>query len=302
MTCKNDEKRLGIDIGGHTLTIAEVIASPRPQIINKKTISTPSPRTPKTLIDALVSLVREYVADGEKCCVGIAVPGALDKTKRFCNLTNFGNVKCNLSELLTTELLKYNITAKVKAENDANAVAVGEKVAGEANNLEDFVCVTLGTGVGGGIFSNNKLLTGAHGLAGELGHIFLEDKARVCPCGGKGHLEAFVGAYVVEKEATNLGVAYNFKELWEKRNTVEEAQKIISQFLDRIASAFATYIAILDPEVIFLYGGISKSDGIIPEITKRLTPLLSTAEKQNCKIIVSGLGEDAALYGVALEQ
>ena len=292
-------KKLGIDIGGHTLTIAEVVELPKPCIINKKTISTPSPRTPETLISSLSLLVQEYVQGGEECFVGIAVPGALDKSKQFCNLTNFGNVRCNLSELLATELAKHNITAKVKAENDANAVAIGEKVAGQAKDLQDFICVTLGTGVGGGIFSNNHLVSGAHGLAGELGHIFLNDNKMSCPCGGKGHLEAFVGAYVVENEA-KLNITDNFRDLWAMRNTSDDANSIISLFLERIASAFATYIAILDPEVIFLYGGISKSEGIVQEIMKKLTPLLSTAEKPHCKIQLSTLGEDAAIYGVAL--
>lgn len=293
-------KKIGIDIGGHTLTIAEVSDFPEPHIVDKKTVNTVSPRTPETLINSLSLLVREYVNDGEKCCIGLAVPGALDKQKKFCYLTNFGNVKCNLSELLALELANYNIIATVKAENDANAVAIGEKIAGQAKKLEDFICVTLGTGVGGGIFSNNHLVTGAHGLAGELGHIFLDDKVKDCPCGGKGHLEAFVGAYTIENETKALGIADNFKELWKKRMRCEKAYEITSVFLDRIASAFATYIAILDPEVIFLYGGISKSEGIIQEIYDRLTPLLSAEEKEKCKILLSTLEENAAIFGVAL--
>lgn len=293
-------KKFGIDIGGHTLTIAEVVEFPAPHIVNKKTIATPSPRTPETLVDSLSLLVQEYVHDYEDCSVGIAVPGALDKSKKYCYLTNFGNIRCNLQELLTVELAKHNILANVKAENDANAVAIGEKVAGQAKDLQDFICVTLGTGIGGGIFSNNHLITGAHGLAGELGHIFLENEKESCACGGKGHLEAFVGAYTVENEAKNAGVADSFKELWAKRNTSENARHITTKFINRLASAFATYIAILDPEAIFLYGGISKSVGIVQEITSELKPLLSTAQKMHCKIIVSKLEENAAIYGVAL--
>ena len=293
-------KNLGIDIGGHTLTIAEVVDPQKPKILNKKTIVTPSPRNPETLTKALATLVAEYVEQGQTCNVGLAIPGALDKAKEFCYLTNFGNTWCNLPKLLKEELRRQNIIATVKAENDANAVALGEKFAGQAKDMEDFVCVTLGTGIGGGVFVNNRLLTGSHGLAGELGHMFLEDKNRTCPCGGKGHLEAFVGAYVVESEAKNKGLPDNFKELWQMRQTSQEAGKIVSTFLDRIAFAFCTFITILDPQAIFLYGGVSKSQGIIEEIKSRLLPILPTNEKDFVDIRLSDLGEDAAIFGVAL--
>ncbi|MFR5880887.1 MAG: ROK family protein [Cloacibacillus evryensis] len=142
---------------------------------------------------ALEELILPWTAPGVECSVGIGIPGFVDKERRrILRLTNFSG--CDgvyLGETISADLRELGVKAVIRLENDANCAALGEGAAGAARGMSDYVVLTLGTGIGAGIVTNGRLLSGAHGMAAECGHMAVSGDPALsgCGCGGRGHLE-----------------------------------------------------------------------------------------------------------------
>lgn len=144
-------------------------------------------------------------------------------------------------------------------ENDANVAAMGEKMWGQGQELEDFIVITLGTGIGTGVYTHNKLITGKHGLAGEGGHIIIEENGRACGCGGHGHLEVYgsvTGIKTTTKEVTDEELTFH-----EISDRYHQGDVKIKEVFDRTAKYLGLGLSqmgsLLCPQAFIIAGGVA---------------------------------------------
>ena len=295
--------QMGVDLGGHTL-IAAVIETDAfdgtfPHIVQKIEVPTPEGRSFEAVTDEIVRLLTE-LSEGCSLSAGIAVPGMLDRSRlQLLRLPNFPNWDgAPLLEVLAEKLMDKGIIPDLKMENDANCYTIGEGLAGVARNCRDYVLFTLGTGIGGGVVVDGRLLTGFHGMAAELGHLALFSSPS-CGCGGRGHLESIASADALEKEALKVGFPVDFKQLWLCREE-KAIRDILAAGMDAMGRAIASVVHVLDPQMVVLGGGMSRAEGLKEQIEERTIPYLASPFKETFSIAQSVLGNEAALFGAAL--
>jgi glucokinase len=296
--------RIGIDLGGHTL-IAALVSEPGPgvlpEIARLQSEDTPPGRGVREVLDAMAEEIARLSGGVDISSVGVAVPGMLDKERRLAlRLPNFPRDwdGLDIPEELGAMLVERKIHAGgIRMENDANCYALGEGLAGEAVGVSDFVTFTLGTGIGCGIVSGGRLITGAHGMAGEGGHMVVSGD-EPCGCGGVGHSETIAAADGTTARALAKGLPGDFRELWAMRGR-RDADEVIGATLDAMARTIASACHLMDPAMVIIGGGMSRADGIAGALRERTIPYLSTPFKDVIDVRVSRLGNEAALYGAA---
>ncbi len=232
-----------------------------------------------------------------KCVSAVAIgcPGPVDAAKGIVsnppNLPGWENVPIGS---ILHEVWKLPIFV----ENDANAAALGEYWFGAGRGSKSMVCITLGTGVGGGIVIDGKIFHGSTGVAGEIGHITIEPDGRRCPCGNTGCLERYVGRQAIERLSGKKG---SLKELGRlARSNNESACGIIKEIGWKIGIVTADIANFLNPEMIIIGGGIAGLgkplfDAVRSETKKRAFP----DAVRKLKILRAKLGENAGLIGLA---
>jgi glucokinase len=161
----------------------------------------------------------------------------------------------------------------------------------------DYVVFTMGTGIGCGIFAGGRLLTGAHGMAGECGHAVVGG-LDPCGCGGVGHAETMAAADGTLKRARAEDLEGSFKDLWAMRGDAR-VNRVLSVTIDGMARVVATVCHIIDPEAIILGGGMSRAPGIEEAIREASMRYLARPYRNNLDLRISTIGSDAALYGAA---
>jgi glucokinase len=298
--------KIGIDLGGHTLIAALVsdgTAGSPPAIERIITENTPEGRSVGAIMGVIADEVGRLSAGRRVSMVGVAIPGMLDKDRVHSRrLPNFPlewddlDVPAALAAALAAKNAD-NKDIEIKIENDANCYALGEGSAGEAIGISDYVIFTMGTGIGCGIVTGGRLLTGSHGMAGEGGHLVVHGNVP-CGCGGMGHNETLAAADGTSARAAARGLPADFGELWRLRGNAD-ADEVIETTLDAMARTIASVCHLLDPRVVIIGGGMSRADGIVPAIHERTTPYLSRPFKTTFDLRRSLLGNDAALYGAA---
>jgi glucokinase len=266
---------VGVDIGGTNTAVA--FMNFNDEILVERSFKTESRKSAENFFDRLSGLIKEeyskisnsYLLSG----IGLAAPSVnlIEGTIESPANLNWGNV--NL-----IEILKKHFDFPVSVLNDANAAAIGEYKYGAARGKKNFIVLTLGTGLGSGIFIDGHLLQGENGLAGELGHNIVESNGRECSCGRKGCLETYVSATGLKRsvfhflsnsnEQSELR-NFNFNELTSKKiSELALAQDPIAlkvfnftgEILGRALSNAVTYY---NPEAIILFGGLADSDGLL---------------------------------------
>jgi len=293
---------VGVDLGGHTISAALVETEGKNvRILYRADRDTPEGRDIYEVVECIADMTAEVSRDREITSAGVGIPGFLDASRRIITkLTNFSGLE-NIAflEYLSHALEKRGLSPLLAMENDANCFAVGEAFCGAAAGCRDFIVLTLGTGIGSGIFVNGSLVTGAHGMAGEAGHISISEHREIrCGCGSTGHLETLASADYIEQKAAKEGLPGDFRSLWHMRND-KRADDIVSNALETMARGIASLIVVLDPEKIILSGGMSKAEGIAEELGSRTLPWLPLPMRKHLSIELSLLGADAGLYGAA---
>ena len=247
--------RIGVDLGG---TKIEAIALDRDREVFRKRM--PSPRGDyRATIEAVASLVEE-AGEGS---VGVGIPGALSRTT--------GLVKNANSTWLNGRPLKQDLEQalgrEVKLENDANCFALSEAADGAGKGARVVFGVILGTGVGGGIVMDGRLVTGANAIAGEWGHnpLPLPTPADLplppCYCGRAGCIETYLSGPALAREHHKLAGA-----LLSPEQIVPQHAESMDLYAERLARALASVINVLDPDVIVLGGGLSNADRLYQDV------------------------------------
>lgn len=300
-----DNINIGIDLGGHKISAGVVdFSGETAQLLERATLPTPAGRKLDDVVGVFCGLISLWVAAGGSCNIGIGVPAFVDRDRRHAaRMTNFpGCDGAALGDMLGTALKECGISAKIHLENDANCAALGEGAAGVAVGMKDFVVLTLGTGIGTGIVANGALLRGAHGMAGESGHMALSMDPLLCRCGcgGQGHLEELTSAEWVERRAKEYGLPGDFRVLWGMRGENRKVDAIINTMLETLARGVASLAATLDPEALILSGGMSRAEGLEDEIRERTQKYLSDPLRPVFVLKTSELGDAAAIIGAAM--
>jgi len=247
--------RLGVDVGGTKIAVVALDAGGAERL--RRRIEYPSREYASALaVLAGEILVAEKEA-GERCSVGIGMPGLIDPDSGF--VENAYNTPYNKAPLKKD--LERKLQKEIRFANDANCFALSEAVDGAARGARVVFGAILGTGVGGGIVVDQRMLAGRHGIAGEWGHTPLPWMTREeypgprCNCGRLGCIEQFLSGPAKNRERDAIG---------------EEAA--MARYEDRLARAFSLVINVLDPDVIVVGGGLSKHERLyanVPPLLKK---------------------------------
>ncbi len=312
--------RIGIDLGGTNIA-AGVVDDKTNEIIGRANVKTNLPRPAEGIADSIAEVARMAAVDAgvefsEIASIGIGTPGAVNAEGVVEFSSNLGFNDTPL------KMMVFDRTGKnVFIENDANCAAIGEQLAGCGDGVANFIAVTLGTGVGGGIVIDNRLLTGVNGAAGEIGHIVIEQNGVACPCGRQGCFEQYASATALirqAKDALTVDREHESK-MWDIiGGDIENvdgkvvfdaahmgdkiALDVIDKYLEYLACGVANLINIFQPEILCVGGGISKQGDYIinPLIEKVERERYTKHSKQQTKICAATLGNDAGIIGAAL--
>lgn len=301
----------GVDIGGTTVKLGLFDGGGR--LLDKWEIPTALDNGGEKILPDVAESIREKMAqknlaEADLAGIGVGVPGAVDEDGMLVG----GAVNLGWKSFHIPQALGAYITVPVKAANDANAAAFGEMWKGGGKGRHSMVAVTLGTGVGGGIILNGKILTGATGAAGEIGHIHIEDKeTEVCGCGNRGCLEQYASATGIVRLARRRLAQDDQPSLLRQgelsAKTVFDAVKagdrtaveIAERFGDYLGKGLAAVACVVNPQAFVIGGGVSKAgeilfDFIVPKFQKYAFVTCKEAQ-----FALAALGNDAGIYGAA---
>ena len=301
--------KFGVDIGGTTVKIGAF--SVNGELLDKWEIPTIKENEGLRIFDDVSASIIEYLSKkglGADACegIGIGVPGAVDPNGNLVG----GAVNLGLKPLNIPAKMNEKFGCKVVAGNDANVAALGEAVAGGAKGKKNVVMVTLGTGVGGGIICGGRLLVGATGGAGELGHVHVEDnETEKCNCGLKGCLEFYTSATGITRLANRRLAKDSAPSVLRgaeiSAKTVFDAVKEKDAVACEIAEQFGRYLAkglgiaacMVNPEVFVIGGGVSKAGDILLDYVRPYFKEYAFPACSNAEFAIATLGNDAGIYG-----
>jgi glucokinase len=274
------------DIGGHTLTVG---TAENGAVLRKRTVATPPERTPHAVCAAARAILDGLGVPAETP-LALGVPGFVIDGERVSGCPNLSGW-----EGVTAGELGDLCGHAVTLANDCDLFALGEMSAGAAKDLDDFVFITLGTGVGGSVIVNRRLVRGAHGRTGEIGHFALLDD-RGCGCGGRGHLESFFSANAFERAAKKFHMEPDMPALWERRENAWLARPF-AEGTRALACVLTSLTCLLDPQAIVIGGGLSHLDGLCDDLRDYMFPLLPRAYRPGPELRLAQLETDAPLLG-----
>lgn len=300
----------GVDIGGTTVKIG--LFRTEGELLDKWEIPSRTENEGEAILpDIAQSVLRKIGEDAYKeetfIGIGVGVPAPVTEDGIVNGSANLGwKYKEVKQELETLTGLS------VKVGNDANVAALGEMWQGGGSGEQNMVMVTLGTGVGGGVIVNGKVVTGAHGAGGEIGHICVNySETQTCGCGNRGCMEQYASATgIVRLAKEKLEASKEPSVLREKEITAKEvfdavkagdklAQEVAVQFGEYLGSGIANLAAVADPAVIVIGGGVSKAgEVLIPYIQKPYREHAFFANKE-VEFVLATLGNDAGMCGAA---
>ena len=201
------------------------------------------------------------------------------------------------------KMFREELNIPVTITNDANAAALGEKMYGVAKDMDNFIMITLGTGVGSGIVINGQLVYGHDGFAGELGHVIIERNGRLCGCGRRGCLETYCSATGIVRTAKERNTPFlTSKDIYDAAVKGDEtAIDIFKETGTRLGRAFADMVVFSSPEAFVLFGGLAKAGDFIVKYTKEaMEEAIMTIFKGKVKILLSTMKDaDAAVLGAS---
>ena len=299
----------GVDLGGTTVKIAYF--DEQGKLLSKWEIPTVTANNGSQILPDIAASIAAYLEENQIdrssiIGVGIGVPGPVDGSGVVNKCINLGWGVFNIAQKLE-ELTGF----PVKAGNDANVAALGEYWMGGGQGCRDMVFVTLGTGVGGGIVIDGRLLHGAHGSGGEIGHLVLNrEETEPCGCGKRGCVEQYCSATGIVRMAQKHLAGSNApsalrnlesitcKDIFDAGKAGDaEAQAILEHYYSLLGEFLADLCCVVNPEAVVLGGGVSKAGEVLLEGTKPhfLKHVFHAAS--NVRFALASLGNDAGAYG-----
>jgi glucokinase len=304
---------IGVDLGGTAIKVG--ICSEEGKLLQTYEGPTEADKGAETLIDNIERYVRHIVEqsqfDWEQVKgIGAGVAGFTNVREGIILLApNVG-----LRDFHIRKILEGRLGKPIMIDNDANVAALGEAWGGAGAGIDNCVCYTLGTGVGGGIIINGKIYQGFSGLAGELGHISVvpDLEAIQCGCGKMGCLETVSSATgiirmgkdaVARGERTSLSLVEQItaKDVFDAAKAGDEVSiRIVNRAAYYIGKSLAAVALVLNPELVIIGGGVSKAGDILfDEIRSVFAELTPEPTQAGLRIVPAVLGNDAGIVGAA---
>lgn len=301
----------GVDIGGTAIKVG--LFDAHGNLLDKWVVATRKTDNGKEVLkdasDFIDSKLEEKGISKDKVLgIGVGLPGPVTDKGDVLELPNLGLGYFNIEEEMSS---MTGLT--VKAGNDANVAALGEQWKGSGKGFSNMVLVTLGTGVGGGIIFNGKIMAGSSGAAGEIGHLPVNLKeVDVCGCGKCGCLEQYASATGIVRLARRALKASSKDSLLAQEDEITSklvfdlakqgdalALEIVDEACRYLGIALAGVAQVVDPEAFVIGGGVSKAgDILITHIQKHYTHNVMNALKDR-KFLIASLENDAGIYGCA---
>ncbi len=310
--------RIGVDLGGTNIAVG--IVDNDNKIVEKGSVPTNAGRHPDEIVKDIAGLITELLEKSDiiPCRVehiGIASPGSINPVNGIvCRATNLGMIDYPIISKLR-ELLPIK---RIKLENDANAAALGEAVAGSGKNVDKFVMVTLGTGVGGGIIIGGKIYSGFNFAGGELGHMVIEHNGRQCGCGRRGCWETYSSATGLINMTKEHMLHNRNSVMWKLvENDIDKvsgktafqaaamgdmtARAVCAEFTDYLACGLINIINIFQPDILSIGGGISNEGENLLAPLRELADRLqfTNAHPVKTQLKIAELKNDAGIIGAA---
>lgn len=306
---------IGIDLGG-TNIVAGVV-NEKYEIVAKAKTPTNRPRSAKEICLDMANMALEAVekaglkiSDIES--VGVGAPGSVNSDTGVISFSN----NLDFHDAPIADYIREVIDLPVYVENDANAAAYGEFVAGSAKGTKDAVCITLGTGVGGGIIIGGKIYSGFNYAGAEIGHTVVQVDGPQCSCGRKGCFEVYssaTGLIRMTKEALDANPDSKMHEMMDgdhvsgrlafnaMRAGDEAAKGVVDKYIKYLAAGIANTINIFQPEVLCIGGGVcNEGDALLIPLKALISKEIYTRNSdENTKIVIASLGNDAGIIGAA---
>ena len=307
------KKCVGVDIGGTTVKLG--LFETDGTLLHKWEVTTRKEDGGKYILPDVAASIREVLNQRgigleDVVGAGMGVPGPVMPDGQVELCVNLGwrnmNPQNELSALLDG--------IPVKSGNDANVAALGEMWQGGGKGFSDIVMVTLGTGVGGGVILNQKIVAGRHGLGGEIGHIHVRDEeTEHCNCGGVGCVEQIASATGIAREARRKMAASDAPSAMRRygdditaKDVLDEAKagdqmalevvEIVGRYLGLLLAQLALTV---DPEMFVIGGGVSRAGQFLIDVIEKHYEFFTPISKNKAKIGLAQLGNDAGIYGAA---
>ncbi|MEM8808519.1 MAG: ROK family protein [Cyanobacteria bacterium P01_G01_bin.38] len=282
---------IGVDLGGTAIKLGLVTETGK--IVKSMKVETPQPSYPEPVLATIVEAIATLDPHRQGTAIGLGVPGPADKAGRIAQ------VSINLEgwqQVPVADVLEAQTQRPTIAENDANCAGLGEAWLGAGRDFQDWILLTLGTGVGGAIFLNGQLFTGRTGAAGELGLITLDPKGPPCNSGNRGSLEQHCSILALRRDNGMGG-----RELDKKAREGDKAAIAAWQHYGQLLGAgIASYLYLLTPEAIVLGGGLSTvAELFLPALKAEVETRVMPASRENLQILTATLGNQAGLIGAA---
>ena len=301
------KKVIGIDLGGSNIRAA--IVGPDGSIDGRVHVPTPKTLDAGQMADMVAKLVDELQGQNGASSIGLAIAAVVDaKRNRIVTSPNLSQ----LNDFDFAKELGERAGLDVVLENDATAAAIGEHWLGAGKGSENMICVTLGTGVGGGLIIEGEPVYGADGNAGEIGHICLDADGPPCGCGSNGCLEQYSSGTAIVRLTRELlanspesslhsHLEFTSQDVsaaaMQGDHAATEAFKIAGK---RLGMALAGLVNLLNPEVIVIAGGVANSwDLFIGAAREELAKRAFQQPAERVKIVRGTLGDDAGVLGAA---
>ncbi len=293
---------IGVDVGGTNIKLGLVTSSGR--IIAKTNLITKSYiHHPHHLIDALVAAIRILIKDNSKriediAGIGIGLPGLVDVVRGVVvflpNIPGWRDVPLCV-------MMRQKLNIPVFLDNDVNLITLGEWRLGIGKGYANLVCITLGTGVGGGLVLNNALYRGEAFVAGEIGHLPLNERGPRCNCGGYGCFERAVGNHFLQKKAAGLFRKKHIR-LEDVYVLARGGNRRAIQFWDEIGThignALVGVVNLLNPRLIIIGGGVASNYRFMVQAIRRTIKVRAMkVQKEMVAIVQAKLGADAGILG-----
>lgn len=302
---------LAADLGGTNLRMAAVDREGK--ILHRTRHNTPKSERADGIISAIAEASHECLDAVKKKgwikAFGAAVPANLNAREGI--ILKAPNLPA-LDGFRFSATVADELNLPVVLENDANAAAIGENWLGAARGFSDAVCVTLGTGVGGGVILNGKILRGVDGTAGEIGHICVEPFGEPCGCGSRGCVEQYSSATAIVRLTREFENGYPKSILQNKTRLTaldvyeagtagdELALEVFRKMGFYLGIALADLVNVLNPEIIVIGGGASAGwDLFIGHVQDQIRKRAFEEPAKRAKIIRAELGDDAGILGAA---
>ena len=309
--------KLGIDLGGTNIAVG--VVDENYQIVGRGKVKTNCPRPAVEIVDDMVVACRMAMEDAGITIeqidgVGVGSPGAID-SKNGIVVQAFN---LDFFDVPVADMIKERLGVDCFVGNDANAAAYGEYLAGSGKEAESFVMITLGTGVGGGVILDNKMLVGCNYAGAELGHISIREGGEQWSCGRRGCWEAYASATALIRQAKTAMKANEGSQLWILcEGDIEKvtgklvfdamhagdatAKAVVNRYITYIAEGITDLVNIFQPDILSIGGGICAQGKVLTDPIEAFLDKNDFARnfKKRTRLRTATLGNDAGIIGAA---